>query len=326
LATPEAQALKNTQDRIQPDIGFNLHDMRGRETVGESGKLLTKALMAPPFNTANEDSPSRLRAKKLTLIIKNTLDYFIEGHIARYKADYMPRAFGDAFQNWGVSTVLIESGLTNNPEPHFLSRLVFVSLLSAFDAVSGGYVEELNPAHYDMIPLEGIEMFDLMIKNALIFNGTNNPPFRGDIGINIDETWGNKLIVTGSIEDIGDLSVTSGRKIIDGKSLIITPGFVLPSDKTEDNLLKQGITTVIDPNNPMLKKLSSFPEGKVFNSDNIHLYTSEPAKYLDLTRRGKIDINMIADLLIFQSDDQKNISMDKLKYVIQNGQIVFEND
>ena len=83
LVSPEGQILKKMHERIKPDFGFNLHDMRGKETVGESGKLLTVALMAPPYNKANEDSPTRVRAKKLVMIIKKTLDTFIEGHVAR---------------------------------------------------------------------------------------------------------------------------------------------------------------------------------------------------------------------------------------------------
>ena len=210
LATPEGQTLKRMHEQIRPDYAFNLHDMRGKETVGETGEILTKALMAPPYNKENEDSETRIRAKKLVVVIKNALDKFIEGHVARYKADYMPRAFGDSFQHWGVSTVLIESGIPNSPESHHLTRLSFVSLLAAFDAISEGYVEDVDPKEYEQIPLEGIQLFDLIIENALIYNGTQQEPFRGDLGVNVSREWENNATVfTGTIEDIGDLSITS---------------------------------------------------------------------------------------------------------------------
>jgi len=168
LASPEAQILKKMQEQIQPDFGFNLHDMRGKETVGETGKILTVALMAPPYNKANDDSPTRVQAKKLTVIVKEALDNFIKGHVARYKADYMPRAFGDAFQNWGVSTILIESGIPNTEEPHDLTRLSYISLLAAFDAISNGNVNQADPAKYDEIPIEGIELFDFFCDIAYL--------------------------------------------------------------------------------------------------------------------------------------------------------------
>ena len=281
LATPEGQTLKKMNDRIQPDYGFNLHDMRGRETVGESGKILTKALMAPPYNSANEDNPTRIKAKKLAVIVKESLDHFIEGHVAKYKADYMPRAFGDAFQNWGVSTILIESGLPNSPEPHHLTRLSFISLIAAFNAISQGYVDKADVKEYDKIPLEGLELFDLLIKNAIILNGKNNFEYRGDIGINVSYKWeNNKTIRVGTIEDIGDLSITTGRTIIEDKNLLVVPGIYLESDKSTPKIIRQGI----------------------------------------------IDIDLIADLLIFNSQGSKDFSSDNLKYVVKNGEIIYRKD
>ena len=281
LATPEGQTLKKMNDRIQPDYGFNLHDMRGRETVGESRKILTKALMAPPYNSANEDNPTRIKAKKLAVIVKESLDHFIEGHVAKYKADYMPRAFGDAFQNWGVSTILIESGLPNSPEPHHLTRLSFISLIAAFNAISQGYVDKADVKEYDKIPLEGLELFDLLIKNAIILNGKNNFEYRGDIGINVSYKWeNNKTIRVGTIEDIGDLSITTGRTIIEDKNLLVVPGIYLESDKSTPKIIRQGI----------------------------------------------IDIDLIADLLIFNSQGSKDFSSDNLKYVVKNGEIIYRKD
>lgn len=324
LASPEGQILKNMNDRIKPDFGFNLHDMRGRETVEKSGKLLTTALMAPPHNEANEDSPTRVRAKKLAVIVKKALDTFIDGHVARYKADYMPRAFGDAFQNWGVSTILIESGLPNSKEPHHLTRLSFISLLAAFDAISEGYVDEADPGEYELIPLEGIQLFDLLIENVLIYSGKNNIPFKGDIGINISKKWkDNKTVPTGTIEDIGDLSITSGRTIIKAENLVVTPGLIIKSDESSEELLKMGITTTVKTDDPVTEKIESFPKDGTVIFDKISLYTAGPAKVLKMDQKGIIDIDMIADLLVFESIDPAILSLKDLKYIIKNGEIVY---
>jgi hypothetical protein len=325
LATPEGQTLKKMYERIKPDFGFNLHDMRGKETVGESGIILTNALMAPPYNHANEDSPTRIRAKKLVVVIKNVLDKFIAGHVARYKADYMPRAFGDAFQNWDVSTVLIESGIPSSPEPQQLTRLSYLSLLAAFDAISEDYYKDIDPAEYDQIPLEGIQLFDLMIENAVIYNGKNQDPFRGDIGINISRKWeDNKTILKGTIVDIGDLSITSGQKVIKGDNLIVIPGLIMLSDNSVEETLKKGITTPIRTNNPKAEELPVYSDVTEISLKQISSYTSKPAKILKIEDKGIIDIDNYADLLIFKNTDPKNLLMNNLIYVIKNGQVVYQ--
>jgi hypothetical protein len=342
LQSPEGQILKSMNDEIQPDYGFNLHDMRGRETVGESGEILTIALMAPPFDKANHDNPTRVRAKKLTVIIKETLDQYIDGHVAKYKADYMPRAFGDAFQNWGVSTVLIESGLTNTLDPHLLVRLNFVALLAAFDAISEGYLDKAKAEDYEQIPLEGIELFDLLIKGAQIYNGKKLPLFRADIGINIDYRWEEDRTVSESIiEDIGDLSITTGRIIIEGDNLIVAPGFIVREEnvKSAEDAFTKGITTLVskeddrqinDQNllttavDSVLEKVISYPEDNILNSENIATYSSHPAKLLQLKKRGIIDVDMTADLLVFKSKNPDNLSFKDLIYVIKDGQIVYQ--
>jgi hypothetical protein len=338
LITPEGKTLKKMNDQLEPDFGFNLHDMRGRETVGDSGKLLTIALMAPPFNKDNEDSPTRIRAKKLALVIEKTLNVFINGHIARYKADYMPRAFGDAFQNWAVSTVLVESGLTDNTEAHYLVRLNFVALLAAFHAIASDAIAEYDPSDYDNIPIEGIEMFDLLLKDVLIFNGRSIAPYRADIGINCDFFWqDNTTASEGIIDDIGDLSLTGGRKTINGKNLIVTPGFIARKAESVPPavLLEQGITTRIcgsEEKDEYCQKVSAEildkapildPDIDLTPSAIINL-TSAAANQLKLKKLGILDKDFTADCLIFESDNPEMFSVKDLRYVIKNGQIVYQ--
>jgi hypothetical protein len=326
LQTAEGQILKKMKDKIHPDFGFNLHEMKGRETVGDSGKILTIALMAPPFNAANDNSPARIRAKKLTVIIRDALEALIGDHIARYKADYMPRAFGDLFQNCGVSTVLLESGLPSNEDPHQLLRLDFVSFLAAFCAISAGSVEQADEQAYEKIPLEGAELFDLLIKNIWIYNGRRIPPFRADIGINSELRRENdQIIKVGIIEDLGDLSITSGREVLEGNGLLVTPGFIVKanSDERPEDLLKKGITSPVFPSAGELPdNLKSLPAQGILSLENVFSYTLQPAKILQLTRKGVIDIDMIADLLVFRWGNSDTISLQQLKYVIKNGQIV----
>jgi hypothetical protein len=326
LQSPEGKILKKMNDQIQPDFGFNLHDMRGRETVGKERKILMIALMAPPFNDANKDNPSRVRAKKLAVVIREALDKIIPGHVAKYKAGYMPRAFGDAFQNWGVSTVLIESGLPYSAEPHLLVRFNFVSLLSAFQAISESSLEVVDAKAYDAIPLEGIELFDMLIKNARIFNGYHIPNFVGDIGVNIDYSWQDGHIIAKSmIDDIGDLSVTTGRKIIEGNNLVVTPGFIARGGGAVQNNYQMGITTYLnDTREDKRQQIKNIPKDGVIDLNQLASYTVNAAAILGKKEIGSIEKDKSADLLVFETESLDKVSLKDLRYVIKNGEIVYE--
>ncbi|WP_041083510.1 N-acyl-D-amino-acid deacylase family protein [Thermotoga profunda] len=86
-------------------------------------------------------------------------------------------------------------------------------------------------------------MYDLLILNAMIIDGTSSPWFYGDIGI-----------VGEKISAIGDLKRCKARKIIDVKGLFACPGFVdihshsdfhtLVDNKCESKI-RQGVTTEV---------------------------------------------------------------------------------
>jgi len=329
LQTPEGRVLKNMQERIKPDFGFNLHNMGGRETVEGTDKILKFALMAPPFDTENNDNPTRIRAKQLAVQIMNTLDIFIKGHVAKYRADYMPRAFGDAMQNWDVSTVLIETGSYTGDESIFLEKLNFVTILSALNAMAEGTLKTIAPKLYDDIPLEGNKVFDILIKNALIINGNQNDPFYGDVGININYYLNDgKIDTVGKIEDIGDLSVFYGKKTINEDYLIITPGFILSKHGgilSALDLLRCGITTEYEMAEQFENKFFSIMDkgNSKLNVEKIPEMTSIPAKKMNFQNKGIIKRNFMADILIFKQNKNSTLELANLKYVIKNG-ILFE--
>jgi hypothetical protein len=341
LQSPEGRALKSMQEQIQPHYGFNLHDMGGREMVADSKKLLSLAFMAPPFDKENSDNATRIRAKKLVVIMKNALTPFLEGHMARYKADYMPRAFGDAMQNWGVSTVLLESGLHQENDPRFLVRLNFVALLAAFQAIANDEVKNADAALYDQMPLEGIQLFDILIKNALVYNGNAIPPFKADIGINMTrKQLHDEIIETGQIADIGDLSITDGLQVIEAEHLIAVPGLIarITNPLAVENLLAAGvITAVVDENyDGNLKdylytatressaKILPMPAGAILSVNDIPDYTSRAAASLGLENLGIIKRNRQADIVIFNVPNDQKLHFDQLRCVLKNGKIVFE--
>ena len=85
-------------------------------------------------------------------------------------------------------------------------------------------------------------MFDLIIKNGLVYDGKGSEPFKADLAISNE-----KIVEIGKIED-------KGRKVIDAEGKIVTPGFVdihthYDGQVTWDPYLRpstyHGVTTVV---------------------------------------------------------------------------------
>jgi len=87
---------------------------------------------------------------------------------------------------------------------------------------------------------------DLIIRDALLIDGSGQPGQRGDLAVTGDR-----------ITAIGDLTQTRGSREISAKSLALTPGFVdththddraLLSDPLMECKISQGVTTVVTGN------------------------------------------------------------------------------
>lgn len=88
--------------------------------------------------------------------------------------------------------------------------------------------------------------FDLIIKKGYIFDGLGNEAFEADVGI------------SGSfIKEIGKISSSRGKSILEAKGLAVCPGFIDVHDHTDIELLvnpkaessiRQGITTLVSGN------------------------------------------------------------------------------
>ena len=86
-------------------------------------------------------------------------------------------------------------------------------------------------------------MFDILIKQGVVFDGTNNPPVKADIGIKGD------LIIA-----VGDLYDSDAVDVINASGLSVAPGFIDAHTHDDASLiirpdmeakLSQGVTTVI---------------------------------------------------------------------------------
>ncbi len=84
-------------------------------------------------------------------------------------------------------------------------------------------------------------MFDVIIKNGQVIDGTGRERFRADVGIEGDR-----------ITQIGELSGEAGR-VIDADGMVVAPGFIdmhaheysVLADPHADSKLRQGVTTEV---------------------------------------------------------------------------------
>ncbi len=302
----EAKILKNTFEKIKPDFGFNLHDQDSYYSPGKSFKSASISLLAPPVDDRNTVSKSRRKAMKLISELYLILHNFIPGHIAKYSDEFEPRAFGDNFQKWGMSTILIESGFwKDDTEKQFLRKLNFITYICAFASIASNSYENFDQNIYESIPLNKENLLDLILRNVNINFG--NSKVQIDIGIlleEINDPESNSSYYKSKIAEIGDLSTNFGFEEFDCTDYDAEIGktfqdeFLNYSELEELNfkdLFAQGFTNVI--------LTSSFEDA--FLELPINIFKSkEKAK-------EKIKIDCCANLVLKKKNE--------VKYVILNG-------
>lgn len=220
LVTPEARALKALRDSVLPQYGFNLHDQGARMRVGETGRQAAIALLAPAYDEARNYNNVRSRARLVAAVIALTLEGEIPGRIAKYDDSFNPRAFGDLMQQWGTSTVLIESGaLPNDPEKQRLRSLNVAGILAALDAIATGGFESVNPDAYEGLPFNTAGASDLLIRGGqLVLPG--RAPMPTDIAVNYDSPLDR---TRGRVREAGDLREAVAFDTLDASGLFLHP-------------------------------------------------------------------------------------------------------
>ena len=220
LATPEGRALHALRERLDPDFGFNLHDQGARTRAGRRGPQAAIALLAPPFNEEGEYNDVRSRARLVAAVIARGLATEIPGRVAKYDESYSVRAFGDAMQRAGVSTVLIESGaLPDDPQKQRLRAINVAAILTALDAIATGQYQEADSTDYDTLPPNTGGAVDVLItQGQLVLPGRE--PRRADIAVNYEDPVAR---TGGRVRDVGDLRETIAIDTIDASGLYIHP-------------------------------------------------------------------------------------------------------
>lgn len=308
-STPEGLLLKSVYDSIKADFGFNLHDQSTRYTAGKSHLPATISFLAPAPDVEKTITENRENAMKLIGSVYNVINKYITGHIAKYNDDFEPRAFGDNFQKWGMSTILVESGgWANDPEKQFIRKINFILLLQSIKDIAEKEYLNYDISIYDNIPFNESLLKDLLLRNLTLTE--KNRSYKADISINRSEiSYKNysEYFLNGSIDDIGDLSVFYGYEDFDLEGFTAEPGKTYPADFYDieeieqldfHSLYIQGYTRVrlVVPNFP--SRFSGFPINII-----IPLGLSED--------REDIAIGEIADIVIKKGND--------IHYVVING-------
>jgi hypothetical protein len=219
-ATPEARALKGIRDRMQPEFGFNLHDQSARTRVGARGEQAAIALLAPAHDSTRGYNAVRSRARLVAAVIARMLEDTIAGRVAKYDDTFNPRAFGDLMQQWGASTVLIESGaLPGDPQKQRLRALNVAIILGALDAIATRSYESADTLAYERLPENAGGASDLIVTGGmLVLPGT--PPIRADVAINFDDAVAR---TGGKVREVGDLRHLAAIDTVDAAGLFLHP-------------------------------------------------------------------------------------------------------
>ncbi len=220
LSTPEARALKSLRDSIRPAFGFNLHDQNARTLTGNNGNQVAIALLAPAADEDRSYGPARSTARLVASVIASVLKNELPGRLAKYNDAHEPRAFGDLMQQWGTSTVLIESGaMPDDPEKQKLRAVNVIAILSALNAMSEGSWQSADPDAYESIPNNSRSAVDILVRGgSLVLPGAE--PVRVDVALNYEEPV---ALREPRVREVGDLARVIALDTLDVTGLYLHP-------------------------------------------------------------------------------------------------------
>jgi len=314
--TPEAKILSETFNSIHADFGFNLHDQDRLYSAGHTFKSAAVSFLAPPIDHSKQVNSVRINAIKLISRLYKVISDFIPGHIAKYKDDFEPRAFGDNFQKSGTSTVLIESGgWKDDPEKQFIRKINFIVLLTSFKCIAEKSYENENMESYDIIPYNEKDIFDLILRDLTV--QSSNSKYTIDLGIIRNEVTVNNAkgyYYKSILEDKGDLSISFGYEDHDFPGMEIKPGKTygnIFSSITEvekldfTKLYKNGYTNVLLKSDNFVSKYTTLPINIILNKElmeNNDIYIGNNPGFI-IVKDGMIRYVVINGFLYDTMDD-----------------------
>lgn len=139
-------------------------------------------------------------------------------------------------------------------------------------------------------------MFDVVIKNGTIIDGTGRPAFTGDIGIK-----------RGLIDEVGELGGAQAKETVDASGSYIAPGFIDITNHSDvtaaifdapqlQSLVRQGITTIIGGNCGISLAPLTSPDiihgiRKWASTSAINVNWTSVAEFLDEVKKRALPVN-----------------------------------
>ena len=225
LTQPESRLLRQIFEEFKPHFCFNLHDQRTIYGVGDTRKPATVSFLAPAYNEEREINKSRLKAINLIAGINDVLDKYIPGQIGRFNDAFNINCMGDTFQFLGAPTILFEAGhFSNDYQREVTRKLIFFSLISAFDLLSENDIVNNRINDYLNISQNKVVFYDFMYKNIKInYDGI-------EIITNFaaqykEELIENEIHFNAYIVEVGELENCYGHYEYDAQEAIYTDDF-----------------------------------------------------------------------------------------------------
>lgn len=139
-------------------------------------------------------------------------------------------------------------------------------------------------------------MYDIIIRNGTIVDGTGARMYAGDVGLQ-----------DGLIRSIGNLGSESARRVVDAGGRYVTPGFIditnhsdtywkIFSDDNFEGMLRQGVTTIIGGSSgtslaPLLDRSTLKSIQKWVNVQGLNLNWLSMDEFLAEVGRRKLSVN-----------------------------------
>ena len=89
LSSPEGRFLKAVRDRVQPSVGYNLHNQNPHLRAGSKGTQVAMSLLSVPGDEAFTVTPGTRQTRRLAVAVDRLVQPLARGRVARYDTDYL---------------------------------------------------------------------------------------------------------------------------------------------------------------------------------------------------------------------------------------------
>lgn len=221
--TPEMKAFQQILKNEQPDWCFNLHDQRNIFSLGAESHPATISFLSPSADESRKYTKERKYSMKLISSMVKAIQSIHPANIGRFTDEFYPLAIGDNLHKLKIPTVLIETGAYyNDPNRMEARKLLFISLLKAFESIANGDWKKEKLSLYEQLPVNEQHRRDLIIRNCKITNGKQEASqldlaflakeFANKKSCQLEQHW--------VLHDIGDLKHLKGFKEIEGGEIV----------------------------------------------------------------------------------------------------------